>query len=203
MVVPGGLLQNRVHVNAVLPPTRSSAVPPEPDLAERQERNDGVMWVAIRDWMLADQEPPLPSIGSVLRSAGVRVSGTVTVAEPDAPDSIATTLDSSPQFVEYALTGVTGLARDVDIDAGGPRRRSGAEFVLTVSGFRFQVRFDGSARDVLAASRVVVRGQLSLVADYEWEAFQLADSRADWRVRDVVALDTGGVMVDLDYEVDG
>ena len=164
------------------------------------------MWVAIRDWMLADQEPPRPSVGSVLRSAGVSVRGTVAVAEPDAPDSIAeigATLDASPQFVEYMLTGTTAPARDVDIHTGRHRRHSGAEFVLTVSGLRFQVRFDGSARDVPARSRVVVRGQLSLVADYEWEAFQLADSRADWRVRHVVALDTGGVMVDLDHEVDG
>ena len=172
----------------------------------RRGRNDGVMWVAIRDWMLADQEPPLPSVGSVLRSAGVSVRGTVAVAEPDAPDSIAeigTTLGASPQFVVYVLTGAAALVRDVDSDAGRQRRHSGAEFVLTVSGLRFQVRFDGSARDVLAGSRVVVRGQLSLVADYEWEAFQLAESRADWRVRDVVALDTGDVMVDLDHEVAG
>jgi len=163
------------------------------------------MWVAIREWMLADQEPPLPTVGSVLRSVGVRVSGIVAVAQPDAPDAITeigTTLDASPQFVEYMLSGAAGPARDVKIHAGRRGRQSGAELVLTVGELRFQVRFDGSARDVPAGSRVVVRGQLSLVADYEWEAFQLGDSRADWQVRDVVALDAGGAMVDLGHDVD-
>ena len=115
-----------------------------------QERDDGVMWVAIRDWMLADNEPPLPSVGSVLGSVGVRASGTVAVAKPDAADAIneiGTTADPVPQFVEYVFVGATGPARDVNFHVDGRGRHSGAEFVLSVNELRFQVRFDGRARE--------------------------------------------------------
>jgi hypothetical protein len=161
------------------------------------------MWVALRDCMIADNEPPLPSTGSVLRSMGVRVSGTLSAAEAgavDAVDEVSTTVESVPWLVEYVFTGTAGQARDVDIHGGGGGgQHSGAEFVLAIDGHRFQVRFDSWGRDLHAGSRVAVRGQLSLVADYEWDAFQLIDSRADWRVRDVVVLDAGCAMLDLDY----
>jgi hypothetical protein len=45
-----------------------------------------------------------------------------------------------------------------------------------------------------------VRGQLSVVGDYEWDAFQLSDSRADWHVAEVVVLETGDAMIHLDHE---
>ena len=47
------------------------------------------MWVAVYDWMLADNEPPLPSVGSMLRAVGVRLTGTLAAAEPGAADAIA------------------------------------------------------------------------------------------------------------------
>lgn len=36
------------------------------------------MWVRLREWMIADQEPPLPSVGAVLTGLGLRVRGEVT-----------------------------------------------------------------------------------------------------------------------------
>jgi hypothetical protein len=159
------------------------------------------MWVAVSDWMLADDDPPLPSVGSMLRSVGVRLMGTVAAAEAGAADAVAevaSTNDPVPWLVEYVVTGTAGQARDVDVDGDRHRQHSGAEFVLTADEHRFQVRFDGWAHDVAPDSRVAVRGRLSVVGGYEWEAFGLTESRADWRVGEVVVLDTGGAMIDLD-----
>jgi hypothetical protein len=161
------------------------------------------MWVALRDWMVADNEPPRPSVGSVLRSIGIRVTGTLAVTQPGAADAIeavATTIDPLPGLVEYLVTGTADQARDIDIDVDGRRRHSGAEFVLAVNAHRFQARVDGWAHEVRPGSRVAVRGQLSVVGDYEWDAFQLSDSRADWHVAEVVVLETGDAMIHLDHE---
>ena len=159
------------------------------------------MWVAVYDWMLADNEPPLPSVGSMLRAVGVRLTGTLAAAEPGAADAIAeiaATNDPVPWLVEYVVTGTAGQARDFEFEVDRRRRQSAGEFVLTVNDYRFQVRFDGWAHDLALDSRVAVRGKLSAVGGYEWDAFQLTESRADWRVGDVVVLDGGGAMIDLD-----
>ena len=44
---------------------------------------------------------------------------------------------------------------------------------------------------------MTVTGALELVGEYEWEAFDLTDTRADWLVQRVVTLPTGDLMVDL------
>lgn len=99
----------------------------------------------------------------------------------------------------YALTGVASEARDVWTGEKRWRRHehAGAELVLTVGVDRFQVQFDGSASRVTANSQVTVTGALELVGEYEWEAFDLTDTRADWLVQRVVNLPTGDLMVDL------
>jgi len=176
-------------------------MPDEGGLGARRTGHDGSMWVALHDWMLADNEPPLPSVGSMLGSVGVRLTGTVAAAAPSAADAIveiAATNDPAPWLVEYVVTGTTSEPRDLEVDVHGHRRRSAAEFVLSVNDHRFQVRFDGSAHDIAPNSRVVVHGKLSVVGGYEWDAFQVTESRADWRVGDVVILDAGGAMIDLD-----
>lgn len=70
--------------------------------------------------------------------------------------------------------------------------------MLTVRGAGFQVQFDGCAADRPADARLSARGTLSVVGSHEWEAFGLDDTRTDWTVRQVLPLDDGGVMVDLE-----
>ena len=151
------------------------------------------MWVRIMDWMLADNEPPRPGAGSLLRSVGVRVRGVVTAADSATPDGVAEVLDADSADLHqrvYALTGIAGDGQDVWTNTGRRRERhqhSGAEFVLTVGADRFQVQFDGHASEVLPNSRVTVTGGLELVGEYEWDAFEIGDARSDWIVTNVVA----------------
>jgi hypothetical protein len=59
------------------------------------------------------------------------------------------------------------------------------------------VEIDGWARDVPAGSRVTVTGRLEVVGDYEWDAFGLRESRADWLVKAIAWADDRDIMVDL------
>jgi hypothetical protein len=159
------------------------------------------MWVRLSDSMIIDAQPPLPSAGSVLSAVGLRARGDLIDAVPGSAEGIVEIGGrdgAGPQDVLYELTGVAGEAADFEggMEREG-RRHWGAEFVLTVNGSAFQVQFDGAANEVVGGSRVIVRGKLFVVGDYEWEAFPLRDTRAQWLVEDVVILDGGDTMIDL------
>jgi hypothetical protein len=155
------------------------------------------MWVRLMDWMIADGEPPLPNVGSLLTGVGLRVRGEVTAAPPDSPDGIVEVQDGHPHEVMYRLTGRAGEPRDFDVDTGQGGRHAGAEFVLTVGSDRYQVQTDGWARDVPTGSRVTVTGRLGVVGEYEWDAFALGESRSDWLLKAVAPADDVDTMLDL------
>lgn len=160
------------------------------------------MWVRVMGWMLMDDEPPRPSVGSLLRSVGVRLVGAVTTADAGTRDGVVVVEDSGspdPGPDLYAVTGIASDAQDVwsRTKRWGPDEHAGAEFVLSVGADRFQVQFDGHASEVVPAARVTVTGGLELVGEYEWESFGLRDTRADWLVTKVVALPDGDISVEL------
>jgi hypothetical protein len=103
----------------------------------------------------------------------------------------------------YALTGTASVAGDVwtgdedEDEDSDHHQHAGAELVLSVESDRFQVQFDGSASRVAPNSRLTATGELVLIGDYESEAFDLTDTRADWRVTRVVDLAHGAVLVGL------
>lgn len=165
--------------------------------------DDARVWVHVASWLLADEEFPRPDAGQQLRSVGLRVRGQVTAAEDGTPDGI---VEESPAqgatqgSPVYQLTGVASEGRAVWARPGPPRtspHHVGAEFVLTVSGERFQVQHDARGSGVVENSRVTVIGPLELVGGYEWEDFGLIDTRTDWLVEQVVELHAGDVLVDL------
>lgn len=59
------------------------------------------------------------------------------------------------------------------------------------------MRHSALASDVVENSRVTVTGSFELVGEYEWDSFELPDTRADWLVNQVVELSGGGALVDL------
>lgn len=150
--------------------------------------------------MIVEGEPPLPEAGSLIRAVGVRINGAAEPAGRSAIDGIANARSTDPSEHLYALTGVASEARDV-YASGGPdgdeHQLVGAEFVLSVGSARFQARVHGPASDVRAGSRVTVTGRLGLVGAYEWDAFELVDTRSDWLVAEVQPLPDGGVSLDL------
>lgn len=156
------------------------------------------MWVRLAAWMIADREVPTPYVGAVLSGVGVRVFGAVVTAEPDTPDGIvALPGGAAPYEVLYRLTGRAGEPRNFKAVSGQGNEHAGAEFVLVIGGESYQVQFDGWAHQVSTGSRVTVTGRASIVGDYEWEAFELTDSRADWVINDVAHGEHGDTMVAL------
>jgi hypothetical protein len=155
--------------------------------------------------MIMDGKPPLPEAGAVLARVGIRVYGVPSGAEPGSLDSVVVvhgTDKIDPQPTEYRLTGVASEARDVDAGPGGMTHTL-AEFVLAVDDDRYQVQFEGRARAVVPGASVTVTGKLALVGDYEWDAFQLTDTRDDWLVQAVLARGTGDAMLDLVHPAKG
>lgn len=154
------------------------------------------MWVRLMDWMVADAEPPMPRVGEHVNGVGIRVRGTVRPAPVDHPDGVVEIEAAKPHEMRYQLTGSVIDPRDFEVDQEGGRHAKG-EFVLAVRDDRFQVQLEGTTRDIQPGSRVTVDGPLFVVGAYEWDDFQLTESRADWFVRAAVRADRGDTMLDL------
>ena len=60
---------------------------------------------------------------------------------------------------------------------------AGSEFVITAGDLAMVARTAGPVSEVAAGSRITAQCTLNVVADYEWDAFELPDLRADWYVR--------------------
>lgn len=91
---------------------------------------------------------------------------------------------------------MAGVSRDALVDVGGGRSRLFAvEFPLDVEGYRLLVSADPSLPAVRPGNRVYVRCTLMVIADYQWESFDLPDVRRDWRVSAVLprSAPAGGV----------
>ncbi len=153
--------------------------------------------------MIVDGEPPMPEVGSVLTRVGLRVRGVVAAVQPDFADGIVEVRPGHPHEVIYRLTGRADGPQDFEVDTGAGIRHAGAGFVLTTGTDRYQVEIDGWARDVPAGSRVTVTGRLEVVGDYEWDAFGLWESRADWLVKAIAWADDRDIMVDLGAPANG
>lgn len=155
------------------------------------------MWVRVTGWMIADGELAMPTVGSVLAGVGIRACGDVSAARPGWPEGIVAVRGGAPHEVLYRLTGRAREPRDFDADEGSGGRHAGAEFLLTVGEYRFQVQWEGWADEVPTGACVTVIGRLCLVGGYEWDAFGLTESRADWQVDAVARSDDGDTMLDL------
>lgn len=78
-----------------------------------------------------------------------------------------------------------------------PHRHSTSERISCWSTKRYQVQTKGWARDVATGSRVFASGRLEIIADYEFDGFQLTESRTNWLVNNIEPLGNGDLMIDL------
>lgn len=53
------------------------------------------------DWMVADGEPPMPNVGSVLTGVGIRVRGDVAPADPGSLDGVVAMGAERPHDARY------------------------------------------------------------------------------------------------------
>lgn len=157
------------------------------------------MWVRVPDWMVLEGDVPEPRAGAALKRAGVRVLGRTLFTEPGELDGVTELLldETHPSRATYRVTGVATDVRAVEVDFGGGARHAGSEFVLTSGIMRLQVQVERPVA-IAPGARVTVEGPMVVVGDYEWDGFDLTDTRADWRVRSVVLQTDGDLMLDLD-----
>jgi hypothetical protein len=140
-----------------------------------------IMWVYMETWIIQDGAPELGR-GSYLPGVGLRAD-CLSVGPPRTPvDGIAELADRAGGHL-HELTGLAGAARDVYSGDGPAQRDAGSEFVITTGDQAFIARTAGRASVVAAGSRFTAQCMLSVVADYEWDAFGLPDLRSDWYVR--------------------
>ena len=144
------------------------------------------MWVYMETWIVHDGAPELGR-GSSLPGVGLRAD-CLSVGPPGTlVDGIAELADHGgspwPGGHFHELTGLAGAARDVYSGEGPAHGHAGSEFVIATGDLAFMARTAGRASVVAAGSRVTAQCMLSVVADYEWDAFGLPDLRSDWYVR--------------------
>jgi hypothetical protein len=132
--------------------------------------------------MVKDGAVPELARGSYLRGVGLLADCLEIVSAPSLADGLRELADAgeeAPGSFGYQLTGVAGAVQDVRDGHG----YAGSEFVISAGDQAFIARTDTPVSQVGAGSRVTVRCTLSVVADYEWDAFGLPDLRTDWYVR--------------------
>jgi hypothetical protein len=139
------------------------------------------MWVYMETWIVQDGAPELGR-GSYLPGVGLRADCLSMGPPRTQVDGIAELADRVGGHL-HELTGLAGAARDVYSGEGPVHRHAGSEFVITTGDQAFIARAAGRASVVAAGSRLTAQCMLSVVADYEWDAFGLPDLRSDWYVR--------------------
>ena len=144
-----------------------------------------IMWVYMETWIIKDGAAELAR-GSHLRGVGLRASCLSVAPARTVVDGIAELADpragQEPASHRYELTGMAGPAADVYAGDGPGQRHVGSEFVITAGDQAFVALTAGPASMVAVGSRVTAQCTLSVVADYEWDAFGLPDLRSDWYV---------------------
>jgi hypothetical protein len=144
------------------------------------------MWVYMETGIVKDGAPELAR-GAHLPGVGLRADCSSLGPGTTAADGIVELPDPGGApgsgSHRYELTGVAGPAADVYAGEGPAHRHCGAEFVITAGDQAFLAEIAGPASEVAAGSRVTAQCTLSVVADYEWDAFGLPDLRTDWHVR--------------------
>jgi hypothetical protein len=154
----------------------------------------GSLWVRSKHWELTNPAP-----GDVLSSRGIRISGTV-VQSPAAHEGTspqAMNTDGEPELSQYVVTGVVMSATDYSFDIGRAEglQHGGTNIVLSVTGELVHAQIPGPAADIGTGSMLTLSGEVSLIADYEWDAFELVDTRRSWSIEDVRYLGCGDYLL--------
>jgi hypothetical protein len=142
------------------------------------------MWVYMATWIIQDGAPELGR-GSLLRGTGLRANCASVDPAGVRADGITELVDGGgvrPGGHAYELTGLAGDAQDVFAGNGPPERPVASEFLITAGDLGYIAWAAAPASGIAAGSRITAPCTLSVVADYEWDAFGLADLRSDWQV---------------------
>jgi hypothetical protein len=143
-----------------------------------------IVWVHMETWLVQEEAAGVVR-GSQLRWVGLRADCLSLGPARTVVDGIeerAAPRGHGARCHRYDLTGTAGPAADVYTGVG-PGQRVGSEFVITAGDQAFAALTAQPASMIATGSRLTVQCTLSVMADYEWEAFGLPDLRRDWCVR--------------------
>ena len=148
------------------------------------------MWASLASWIVHDGQFDDLAVGSVV-SAGLVLSGRLVTSAARAKASRECAIEpSDTDSLSSARTfRITGMATQGDtVRSGHPRQRDdvAAEFVLVVDDIRFMVLVLGAeAEAVPAGSLVTVEGEVSVLADYQFDltSLDLDGVARPWAVR--------------------
>ena len=94
------------------------------------------------------------------------------------------------------MTGSFVSARDDQVDIGSSPRHAGVDVVLSVNGDLIQAQVpEAAAKDLEGGTHLTVRGEISLIADHEWDGFALVDTRRSWSVEEVQHVGSGDYLL--------
>jgi hypothetical protein len=146
------------------------------------------------DWELDN-----PAAGDVLPSEGIRILGSVETG-PNPSEGIhaaEASLEADRPTAAYVVTGSVVSARDYQVNFGSGPQHAGVDMVLSVNGDRMQAQVPAAmAKDLEPGAQLTVGGEISLVADYEWDdGFELVDTRRSWSVEEVRHLGAGDYLL--------
>jgi hypothetical protein len=156
--------------------------------------------VRLPDWALVEEQWPVPVAGAVLFDIGIRLRGAVVDVAGRGEGVVADSgrvVGESFAAVESVVTGRVVHARDFAVDEGSGPRHAGVELVLSVDDRLMHAQIGGQAGEVEVGSLLSVRGQLCVIGDYEWDAFDLVDTRGSWSVVELRRLLHGDYLVGL------
>lgn len=146
-----------------------------------------------------------PMVGAELLELGLRARCASVVAAGDRDDHIDVLVsEGAGPGARYEVTGSVGDVREISAESGGASDDGPwSEFVMTIRVAGVELHMLGevvstSADTWIPGSRVTANCGLSVIKDYEWDAFGLPQQvRGSWRVDRSLPIDDNSVCLDL------
>lgn len=136
------------------------------------------MWVYLWSWQVQAGDIPQLQAGERLPNVGVRAN-CWTLRQGAGPDGVVARDELDPQGYRTAHCDLSGSAEWIRHNKFSPH----LELLIRTGDVAVLARSDSDWVDAIpVGSRVTTQCWLDVVADYEWEAFELPDLRCDWTV---------------------
>lgn len=149
------------------------------------------MWVSLETWLIGDGQVPEVGPGAVLRDCGLRLNVSYLKASDESLEGAREVHADDAGRVRYQVTGrcqaVTSPMAAL-IALPGWLTIAEPETYRTVEGavdFPALEAWSEQFHPPLANEMLEAEGWLAVVADHEWDAFAIPDSRMDWRLRSI------------------
>ena len=149
------------------------------------------MWVSLETWLIGDGQFPDVGLGAILRNCGLRLNCSYLNASDQSFEGVREVRVDDVGRVRYEVIGrclsVTGpmaalIAMPDWLTIAEPDACRGVEGALDSPAVE---PWSEQFRPPAPNEMVKAEGWLGVVADHEWDAFAIPDSRMDWRLQRV------------------